>query len=149
MAMLGKGYIFSLDGAALATGLSGYVSPNLKSAKIRHVGEIERVKGQNAITKGLLSGDEFLELNWDFIPEGTTIANAKLSAGLPTLLSVVTITGCPVINIGSFSDALNSAVGSIWIYEGGGELTGESESKWTATFPLRKYLGITSGSAIT
>jgi len=146
---IGRGHIYGLAGVSCITGVSGSVSPNLKTLRFSHTAEVDRIRGQDGNTGSLIAFDEVLELEISFIPEGSTIASAKVSAGLPSLLSGVTLSGLPVIAMGSYADALNTASGTPWIYEGGGSIDAESETKWAATLPLRRYVGITSAVGIT
>lgn len=131
-------------------GASGHVSPNLKTLRLRHVGDIKRIRGQKGLTTGLLSNDEMLECSFDWVMEGTSRANARLSGRLPLLLSAVDIASLPVIIQGSFSDSLNNTglTGSPWIYEGEGSINGESEDVWSGSFTLRRYVGIPTWSIV-
>lgn len=131
-------------------GSSGHVSPNLKTLRIRHVGEIKRIKGQKGLTTGLLANDEMLECSFDWILEGTSRADSLKSGRLPLLLSAVDIANLPVIICGGFTDALNNTglTGKPWIYEGDGSVNGESEDVWTGSFTLRRYEGITTWSIV-
>lgn len=149
---IGTGHIHSLTGGALGcAALAGYVSPNLTTLRLSHAAEVDNIKGQTGKTTGSISEDDTLECTFDFLPEGTTIANAKLSAGLPAANSGFTITGLPIIACGGFTDALNTNAGNTqpWIYQGGGTINGPADGKWTATLPMKRFLQITSATAIT
>ncbi len=148
---LGTGHIHSLNGGTLGCSLAGYVSPNLQTLRLQHAAESDKIKGQAGNTTGLILQDDMLECTFEVIPEGTTVANAKTSAGLPAAGTTFTITGLPIIAAGGFADALNTGGGNTqpWIYEGGGQIHGDKAGKWTATLPLKRYPGITSGTAIT
>jgi hypothetical protein len=143
---LGTGHIHSLTGAAVSCSLSGYVSPNLQSLRAVHNADVDRIKGQSGKTTGAIYEDDTFECTFEFIPEGTTVANAKLSAGLPAAGTGFTLSGLAVVTMGGTADIFNSA---LWIYEGGGQLNGAADGKWTATLPLRRYPQITSLTAIT
>ena len=131
--------------------LSGYVSPNMQTLRLQHAAEVDKIKGQNGYTTGLIFQDDVLECTFEYIPEGTTIANSKLSAGIPAAGAAFTITGLPIVTMGGFADALNTNAGSTqpWIYEGGGQLHGDKAAKWSATLPMKRYPSITSGTAVT
>ncbi len=149
---IGTGHIHSLTGGALGiASLSGYVSPNMQTLKLSHSAKDDEIVGQGANVTGLILQDDMLELTIEFIPEGTTIANAKLAAGLPAAGAGVTITGLPIIAMGGFADALNTNAGSTqpWIYKGGGTINGQAAGKWTATLPLKRFTSITSATAVT
>lgn len=149
---LGTGHIHSLSGGALGcASLSGYVSPNLQSLRLSHAADVEKIKGQTGKTTGIIAEDDTIECTFEFIAEGTTIANAKKAAGIPAAGAAFTITGLPIIAMGGFTDALNTDAGNTqpWIYEGGGTINGIANGKWTGTLPMKRYLQITSGTAIT
>lgn len=147
---LGTGHIHSLAGGALAcSALSGYVSPNLQSLRVNHTADAERVKGQSGKTTGLIYEDDVLECTFEVIPEGTTVANAKKSAGLPAAGTAFTISGLPVFEMGGFADALNDAGTNPWIYEGGGSITLIAAGKSTLTLPMKRYPQVASGTAVT
>lgn len=149
---LGTGHIHSLSGGALGcTALAGYVSPNLQTLRVTHQADALKIKSQAGKTTGAIYEDDTIECTFEFIAEGTTIANAKLSAGLPAAGSGFTITGLPIIACGGFTDALNTNGGNTqpWIYEGGGTLNLVNADKATGTIPLKRYLQITSATPIT
>lgn len=138
--LLGRGQIQRLTGGTVANSVTGYVSPNLQSLRLTHSADKKTTKSQSGITTAAYYSDEMLELEIDFIPEGTTIVNAVKSAYEPAPGDAVTMSGLPVVNIGGFSDALNSA---LWIYEGS-NLTGPNDANWTGGIKLVRHIGITS-----
>jgi hypothetical protein len=150
---IGRGYIVGLSGGTLTFSptLVGSVTYDERSLRLSHNGSITNVKGKGGDTKGLIAVDEFLECAFNFIPYGTSVAAAKVSAQAPDLLAGCTITGLPVVIMGVFTDALNtSADGQPWIYEGGWEVNGTGDGEpWSASFTLRRYAGITSATPIT
>ena len=142
-----------MKGTDGTTTLTGYVSPNLKTLKLNHGADRSEIKGQDGVTSGLILNNEVVECTFDVIPEGSSVANAKLSAQLPTPGCICVITGLPVIKIGSFTDSTDGVLNSgnstqPWIYEGGGSVNGESEKEWSMSIPLKRYVGITSGTPI-
>ena len=143
--LLGRGQIQRLTGGTVANSVAGYVSPNLQSLRLAHTGDKKTTKNQSGDTSAAYYSDEALELEIDFIPEGTTIANAKSAAFQPAPGDAVTMSGLPVLNIGGFTDALNSA---LWIYEGS-NLTGPNDAHWTGGIRLMRHKGITSLTPIT
>lgn len=154
--LIGKAELFTLNilsgtaTIAIADGtyLSGYISPNLQSAKVVHSADNKTTKSQAGITTTKYYVDEALEMTWDFVPEGTTIANAIKSAQLPKVGSPVVISGLPVIAMGAFADALNTGSGQPWIYEGNSGPSAPHDDKWTQNMILRRYEGITSAVPI-
>lgn len=146
-----------LTGGAIAftqpsgTAMTGYVSPNLQGFSLNHKGEIDRVPNQGGVTSTLIITDEWIELTFDYFPQGTTAANAKLSAWIPELGSKAAVSGLPIIKIGTFADGLNTNGGSTqpWIYEGDGGLDGKAKEKYDGKITLRRYVGILTGSTYT
>lgn len=143
--LLGKGQIQRLTGGTIANSVTGYVSPNMQSLRLTHGADKKTTKSQSGITTAAYYADESLELEIDFIPEADTIANAKKAAYTPAPGDAVTMSGLPIINIGGFADALNSA---LWIYEGS-NLTGPADANWTGGMKLVRHIGITSLTPIT
>ena len=138
---------------ALGNPITGWAMPNYQSLKLRHMGTVEKIKNSVGHYTSIISSGEFLECEFEFIPEGaSTVADALKSARLPALLSGVFIERAPQIAMGSFSNAIN--VGGAepdnapWFYEGDGSINGANDTKWTATMTLRRYPKITSGKAI-
>lgn len=144
-----------LSGGAIAftqpsgTALTGYVSPNLQGFSLSHKAAVEMVPNQAGQQASMMITDEWIELTFDYFPQGTTAANAKLSATLPEVGSKAAITGLPIVQIGAFVDGLNTNGSSTqpWIYEADGGLDGKSKEKWDGKIALRRYVGITSGAA--
>jgi hypothetical protein len=148
----GKGHIHGLSGAALGVAsLSGYVSPNLQSLRLSHKGKIDEIEGQIGEVTGFIATDDAVECDFDYIPEGSSIANAKLSAGIATNGAPHTITGLPIIAVGRFTDVFNTngANTQPWFYMGDADVNGPHETKWTARIRLKRYINITSGTPIT
>ncbi len=152
---IGAGHIYALATILVAisstqfAGVIAYLSPNLKTLRATHSGTIDRIKNQAGVTSSIIGNDDMLECAFDFIPEGATRALARSSAALPKIPSAVTISGAPVIPMGPFADALNTAGLQPWIYEGNGTINGTDDLHWTGTFTLHRYQGITSTTIIT
>jgi hypothetical protein len=149
----GTGHVFGLATFALAvkqadgsTTISGYISPNLQSLKLRHMGTVDRIKGQTGHITGIITSGEYVECDFDFIPEGSSVANSIASARIPPGGSAATISGLQVIPVGSFDDVFNTGV---WFYEFEGTYNGVNDGKATTTLTLRRYPNITSGAAVT
>lgn len=137
--------------SSVGSSLAGYVSPNLQGLDFSHKGEVSKISDQGGATAVLYVCDEWIELTFDYIPQGTTSANAKLSAQIPPLLSKAEICGLPVIPIGSFADGLNTHTAAFagdaastqpWIYEGDGGGTGKHKEHWDGKITLRRYTNI-------
>lgn len=147
---VGTAHIFGTPATVGIASLTGYITPNVQTLDLSHNSDIDKIKSQTGEVSGIISSGDSIECEFNFIPEGTTTLNAKLSAGIPASLSGITITGLPIIAFGPFTDAFNTNSGNTqpWIYEGGGKIKGASDGKWTAIFTLHRYIGITSASAL-
>ena len=147
---LGKGHVFGIPaaivlyGADATTAISGYVCPNLSGSGLTHSFDVDEVSDQAGNINALIGGmKEKLECEFDFIAQGSSVANAKISATLPTALSIAKITGAPIIPVGAFSDAYNTNVVTVpWIYMGG-TLTESAGGKMTGKIKLVRYINIT------
>ena len=150
---IGRGHIVGLAGGTITFSptLTGSVTYDERSLRLSHNGSISNIKDKSGDTVGLVATDEMLECAFTFIPYGASTTAAKLSAQAPDLLAGATISGFPPIPMGSFADALNTETdGQPWIYEGGWEVNGTGDGEpWTASFTMRRYLGITSATVIT
>lgn len=148
-------HLQGLTGGAIAftepsgSAITGYVSPNLQGCDWSHKGEVEKVLNQAGNTGSLIVTDEYIEMTFDYVPQGTSDANARKSAATPALLSKAAISGLPIIQIGSFADGLNTngATTQPWIYEGDGGGSGKAKEKWDGKITLRRYVDITSAAA--
>src|SRR5438128_11696061 len=87
------------DGTTFAPG-AGYVSPNIQGLDYSHKGKVDKILNQAANTGALVITDEYIELSFDYIQQGSTEAHARESAAVPPLGSSATIAGLPVIQIG-------------------------------------------------
>lgn len=155
--LIGKGVIVGLAGGALAgkdltgTALTGYISPRLDSIGATHEGEAVPIKDQDGKISGwIFNGDDGLSMDVDFQPQGSSIANAKLSSSLPPVLGRVEVSGLPVILVGSFADALNATTTNPWLYMGGGKITLPSDANTPATISMRlqRRSGVAASTAI-
>lgn len=150
--LIGKAHIYSLDGLAIGiAALAGYVSPKFDSLNLTNAAQFEEEMSQAGDVDALYGNQRGVICTFRFKPKGSTIANAKLSAGIPAVMAGVTITGLPIIAFGGFTDVYNTNAGNTqpWIFDGNASHEGPSDSIWTATLTLRRYIGITSATAIT
>jgi len=137
---------FDPDNTAMAT---VYVTPNIQGIKINHSGDVQKIKSTGGEITGLIGSGEFITCSFDYIFEGSTLANAKASAQIPQLLSTCTITGLAIIACGPFVDGFNtdSANTQRWIYEGGGAGDYKNAAAGTGTVTLNRYVNIAGTSA--
>ena len=151
----GSKYVFgspatlALYDAAGALVVTGYVSPDIESYDITHEADTEEVRNSAGEVVGHIGYNNRLTLTVNFIPSGTSTANALLSASLPDVNGTCIITGAPVIEIGGYADAINAATGNRWIYAGGGSIKTTQTGKATATITLKRYTNITVSGAAT
>lgn len=156
MALLGKAQITTLSGSVLymtAAQTAITSAPNIQSGTLDHTGDVKETRNMSGQVSSLFNAEEFLVCNFDMIPEAgstNTIANAKIGAQLPAILTAVTMSGFPIVAIGGFTDAYNVAANGTnpWIYEGGGKINMISDGAWTMSVELKRRIGITSGTAV-
>lgn len=151
----GTKYVFgspatlALYDAAGALVVTGYVSPDLESYDITHEADTEEVRNSAGEVVGHIGYNNRLTLTVNFIPSGTSTANALLAASLPDVNGTCVITGAPVIEIGGYTDAINAATGNRWIYAGGGSIKTTQTGKATGTITLKRYANLTASGAAT
>jgi hypothetical protein len=151
----GTKYVFgspatmALYDAAGALVVTGYVAPDVESYDITHEADTEEVRNSSGEVVGHIGYNNRLTLTLNFIPSGTSAANALLAASLPDVNGTCVITGAPVIEIGGYADAINAATGNRWIYAGGGSIKTTQTGKATGTITLKRYTNITASGAAT
>lgn len=143
----GTGHIHGMSGGVI--GSIAAVSPNLQGGSLSVQGEDDEIKNQVGEVTGLIGSNTTLEATFDFIPEGATIANAKVSTTLPQINSPVTITGMAIVPCGQFADAYNTNGSNTqpWFFKSG-RINHQADGKWTASITLKRYFLITSGTPI-
>lgn len=149
---VGKGGIYGL--ATLAFGistLSGYVSPKFETLTLTGQPEFTEELGQTGEVDQLVGVNRGVSCQFRFKPRGTTIANARLSLGIPDVCAGVTITGLDIIAAFGFTDVFNTNGGNTqpWIFKGDFSIEGTSTGLWMANITLGRYLLITSATPIT
>lgn len=134
------------DGSSIA----GYVSPNLQGLDISHKASVDRVPNQSGDTGCIIITDEYIEVAFDFFPQGSTLTFALASAQIPQAGASAQISGLPIIKLGPFADGLNTngATTNPWIYEADGGLNGKAKEKWDGKITMRRYVAITNATAI-
>ena len=155
----GSKYIFGspatleLYDAANALVIVGYVSPDLESYDISHEADTDEVRNSSGEVVGHIGYNNRLTLTVNFIPSGSTVAIAKLTAALPDVNGTCVITNAPIIEVGGYNDAINApgtpgtGPGGRWIYAGGGSIKTTQTGKATGTITLKRYTGM--GTTIT
>lgn len=138
--------MYDPDTTAMAT---AYVTPNIQGIKINHSADVQKIKGTTGEITGLIGSGEYLTCSFDYIFEGSSLANAKASAQIPQLLSTCAITGLPIIACGPFTDGFNTdgANTQRWIYEGGGSGDYHNAAAGTGTITFNRYINITGTTA--
>lgn len=146
--------LYDSSGALVVT---GYVSPDMESYDISHEADTDEVRNSNGEVVGHIGYNNRLTLTVNFIPTGTTVAIAKLTAALPDVNGTCTISGAPVIEVGGYDDSINApgtpgtGPGGRWIYAGGGSIKTTQTGKATGTITLKRYaaMGVTITGAAT
>lgn len=148
-AAVGTPVSFTITTAAGGS-IAGYVMPITSGISLQHQSSRDLLLDGDGEVSGSGAWGEYLEATFTLVPSGTTLANARVSATLPTIMSTVAITGADVVAVGSFADAFNTNGSSTqkWIYEGGGSLGFTQSGQATMTMPLRRYSAIAGGTAI-
>jgi hypothetical protein len=150
---INKGHVFGLSGVTISllsapgvAEIAGYIQPNLQSLRLVDNGDADVIKNQAGEISGYIFSGQHLECTINFIPEGTTIANAKSSAQAPTHGAGMLITGMPVVAIGAFTDAWNTNATNAqpWIYFPSANLDHANDQKLMASYTFRRAIGITS-----
>lgn len=134
--------------------VSGYIMPTVTGYNITHnVGSAE-TKDESGDIDAVTFHGEYIECAFTLLPTGATSANALASATIPQPGATMTVTGGPIMKVGSFDDALNVGTGSLpatarWIYVGGGSIQRSSDGHATLNLTFRRYPLIVGGAAIT
>lgn len=151
----GSKYIFGspatleLYDAAGGLVISGYVSPDMESYDISHEADTDEVRNSKGEVVGHIGYNNRITLTVNFIPAGTTVAIAKLTAALPDVNGTCIISNAPVIEVGGYPDAINALTTNRWIYAGGGSIKTTQIGKATGTITLKRYPAITVTGAAT
>ena len=137
------------SGSGAGSTIAGYVSPNFQNLDVLHKGDVDLVPNQAGQISSLIVTDEWIELTFDYFPQGTDDTNARASATLPKIGSKAAITGLPIVKLGSFTDGLNTDGASTqpWIYLGDGGVAGHAKEKWNGKITLRRYVAISSAAS--
>ena len=140
--------LFDTDGTTQIG--TSYVCPNLQALDVTHKAEYEEIPNQAGATGSLIITNEWIEITFDTIPQGTNDANARNSAAIPPAGATARITGLPIIRIGPFADGLNTNGASTqpWFYLGDGGLGGAAKEHWNGKITLRRYPAITTAAAV-
>lgn len=133
---------------------AGWVSPIVSGLSVSHQAEVDTVKNESGEVVAVIGHGEYLEATFEFIPSGSSLANARLAGRLWPLGASVVTAGFDVVKMGPFADGLNVAGGSApetsrWIYMGGASERLSSDGHATVSVPLKRYPGIVGGTAIT
>jgi hypothetical protein len=153
MTLTGKGHVFGLTGGTIAlkdadgtTTITGYISPNLQSLRLSAGAKKDMIPNQAGNTASAIFWDESVECTFDFVAEGTTVANAKLSGRIPQAGYFAALAGLPIIPFATFADVFNSGA---WLYEGEGSFNIGAEKKLEGSITLRRYTDLAAGAVIT
>jgi len=154
---VGKGFQYGLQGAGTITFtphaqseiVSGWVLPGLRSWTLNHTVDFNEDRNQAGVVDAASINELYLSWSIQFALKGSSLANATSSGGFPQAGRFVTIANAPVIRVGEFLDAYNSAN---WMYIGDGVHNGVHDGIWTGSMTLRRYCGsgaLSAGNFIT
>jgi hypothetical protein len=129
--------------------VTGYVSPDMESYDLTHEADTEEVRNSSGEVVGHITYNNRLTLTVNFIPAGTTSAEALKAMSLPDANGTCILTGAPAVQCGGYADALNAATGNRWIYSGGGSLKFTQTGKVTGTITLKRYTNLSASGAAT
>jgi hypothetical protein len=126
----------STDGSTV---INASASAIFQSGSLKHEADIKRLRDGKGARCTVISTDETLTLDVTAVPVGavsaSTLADAIKAATLPPALGFCTIANAPVIPMGPYADALNSAN---WMYEGGGSIEISNENEWALKFTVTR-----------
>lgn len=148
---VGSGGIYGLATLALGiASLSGYVSPKFETLGLTGQAQFDEELGQTGDVDQLVGVNRGVSCQFRFKPRGSSFANARLSLGIPNICAGVTITGLDIIVCFGFTDVFNTNGTNTqpWIFNGEFNIEGTHTGLWTANLTLRRYLLITSATAI-
>ena len=150
----GSPITFTIYDQAGTTLGAGYVMPVVGGFNVTHNADNIRTKDASGDIQSTTGHGEFLECQFDLIPDASSPANSRLASRIPPLMSTVVISGADVIACGPFADSINVAGGSPpetsrWIYEGGGSIRMTQDGIAAVSLTLRRYPKIVGGTAIT
>lgn len=149
---VGKGGIYGLATMALGIAtLSGYISPKFETLTLSGQAQFDEELSQVGDVDQLVGVNRGVSCAFRFKPRGTSIANARLSLGIPDICAGVTITGLDVIACYGWADVFNTGGANTqpWIFKGDFSIESTSTGLWMANITLGRYIGITSATAIT
>lgn len=145
---------FVLNDAA-GSAVSGYIMPTVTGYNITHGVASTETKNESGDIDAVTFHGEYIECAFQLLPTGATSAEALASARIPQPGATLTISGAPVMAVGSFSDALNvSGSGGLpgtakWIYYGSGTVARSSDGHAALNLTFRRNPLIVGGAAIT
>lgn len=128
----------------------------LQSLSATHEDEVIEVKDSNGLTiSTVAANNDRIAVEFTALLSADTANNAALSGSLPYANGFFKLTGCPVIKMGPWSDALNvSSSGSapdinLYVYTGGGKVQLNNDGTATFTASGKRYTALpTSSGAI-
>lgn len=145
MSEVGLVSIGTFTGGTLGiTALTGYVSPRIDALSVNHNNDVVMDTDVSGDIVRLSASGEYLECQMTLIPDGTSQANALKAGGKPVALAGVTITGLPIVAMGSWSNAWNtngsdSPENHQWIYiEGSSRI--EKPDRVVLDMTLRRFV---------
>lgn len=148
------GVAFSLYAPSGGAAISGYIMPTVTGYNITHGLGTTETKNESGDIDAVTFHGEYIECAFTLLPTGSSSVDMLKSAKVPAPGSTMTITGAPISEFGSFTDALNVTGSTLpqsarWIYIGGGSVQRSNEGIATLNLTFRRYPLIAGGAAIT
>ena len=123
------------DGIAESTTLTGKMQ--LQSVDYEETSDEEQVRDAT----GALTNRSFYNPGYratlEYIPSGSSLANAITATALPTIGSVISITACP---------NMPGLIKTNWVVMPGGKITGSNTNAKRITLNLESHAGITAAA---
>lgn len=156
---IGKGHALALTGTLVDLVSGAYYSTrvNLQSVRISTAGDLIETKDQSGEVSGLTALGDYLEAEFEVLPEGATLDAAWEGLKMPPRLTGFNASGFGGGNnlpFGPFLiDGFNSTGTGVstdtmpWIFISG-SVNGTNTGHWTMTWTMRRYKSITAANVI-
>jgi hypothetical protein len=125
----------------------------IQSLEVTHEDDALEPKDKDGkVFSSVVANNDRLTLNVTALLSGSSSSNAALSASFPSGNGRAVLTGCPVIKMGPWADAINTNTASapntyLWIYQGGGKVSMNNDGTATMTATFKRFGGVASTSS--
>jgi hypothetical protein len=124
----------------------------IQSIEVTHEDDALEPKDKDGkVFSSIATNNDRLTLNVTALLSGANANDAALSASLPLANGRAVLTGCPVIKMGPWVDAINTNTASapntyLWIYQGGGKVSMNNDGTATMTATFKRFANVASTS---